>query len=348
MNYREIIGSIKKNEIKNVYLFYGEETYLIDDVLRRFKTKLIDPNLEQLNFTLFEDKEVNYRKIIDTCETLPFMAEKRLVYLNGLDIFKERSELFSEEEKKQFIEYIAKIPESTVVIFYGNSSIDGRKKIIKEIKKHGVVAEFARLKEYELNRWIKSTFERLGKSIGAKELLLFKNNLDYLGRNPSQNLLDVKNEIKKLVSFMGEKVDLEKEDIDKVMGSNFHNDIFDLLNSIEKRNFSEAIERLNNMISEKKEPILKILTTLGNQIKNILSSKLLLEEGYSDREIASKLEIHPYVASKCIAQSKQFTIGRLRELLNLFLSADMMIKSGIMDEKLVMEMLVLKTCRDKI
>lgn len=345
MNYKEIINSIKKNEIKNVYLFYGEETYLIDDVLRRFKIKLIDPSFEQFNFTLFENDEVDYKKIIDTCETLPFMAEKRLVYLNGLDIFKGGSDPFSETGKKQFIEYIAQIPESTVVIFYGYSSIDGRKKIIKEIKKHGEVAEFAKLKEYELNRWIKFIFKKLGKSIGARELVLFKNNLDYLGRNPSQSLLDVENEIKKLVSFMGKKVNLGREDIDRVMGPNFHNDIFDLINSIEKRNFSEAIERLNNMTLEKKEPILRILTTLGNQIKNILLSKLLLEEGYSDREIASKLEIHPYVASKSVAQSKQFTVGRLRELLNLFLDADMMIKSGTMDEKLAMEMLVLKTCR---
>ena len=345
MNYREVINSIKKNEFKNVYLFYGEETYLIDDVLRRFKTKLIDPSLEQLNFTLFEDREANYKKIIDACETLPFMAEKRLVYLNGLDIFREKSDLFSKEEEKQFIEYIVKIPKSTVVIFYGNSSIDGRKKIVKEIRKHGMVVEFGRLKEYELNRWIKSIFKTLGKSIGAGELALFKSNLDYLGRNPSQNLLDVENEIKKLASYMDEKVDLEREHIDRVMGSNFHNDIFDLLNSIEKRNFSESIQRLNYMMLEKEEPLLKILATLGNQIKNILSSKLLLEEGYPDKEIVSKLEIHPYVASKCISQSKQFTIGRLKELLNLFLDADIMIKSGAMNEVLVMEMLILKTCQ---
>ena len=61
--------------------------------------------------------------------------------------------------------------------------------------------------------------------------------------------------------------------------------------------------------------------------------------------IASKLKIHPYVASKCASQSKQFTIEALRELLNQFLDADIKIKSGMMDEKLVIEMLILAMCK---
>ena len=132
MSYNKIINSIKKNEIKNVYLFYGEETYLIDDILKRLKGKLVDPNFEQFNFVLIEDKEVNYEKIIDACETLPFMAEKKLVYLNGLDIFKKKPGSSPEEEEEQSVEYTVKMSEdeerfvnyiakfeSTVVVFYG-------------------------------------------------------------------------------------------------------------------------------------------------------------------------------------------------------------------------------------
>ena len=117
-----------------------------------------------------------------------------------------------------------------------------------------------------------------------------------------------------------------------------------MLDSVEKRSTPESIKRLNYILEEG-EPVLKVLTILGNQIKNILSSKLLLEEGYSNKEIASKLKIHPYVASKCALQSRRFTIERLRELLNLFLDADIKIKSGMMDEKLIMEMLILEMCK---
>src|SRR5690606_4085939 len=117
--YKEIMDCIKKNEIKNLYLFYGEEIYLIDSVLEKLKARLVEPNFEQLNFTIIEAKEASYEKIIDACETLPFMAEKKLVYVKGLDIFQGKSKFFSESEEKYFIEYITRIPQSTTIVFYG-------------------------------------------------------------------------------------------------------------------------------------------------------------------------------------------------------------------------------------
>lgn len=358
MDYKEMVNSITKNEIKNVYLFYGEENYLIDDVLQRLKVKLIDPNFEQLNFVNIDGKETGYNKIIDICETLPFMSEKRLVYINALPIFKEDSKPSKEgtgeedkkegEEEKLFIEYISKVPESTVIVFYGNQSVDARKKIVKEIKKFGSLVEFTKLKELELNEWIKSKLKSLGKTIGLKELALFKNNLDYLGRNSIQQLLDVENEIKKLASFMGETTNVESEHIKKGMESGFHNDIFNLMDAIGKQNFAESIERLNILLDDG-EPIFKILATVGNQVKNILGAKLLTEEKvYSDKDIGAKLKIHPFVASKSIAQSRQFTVDRLKNILNLFLEADLALKStvyGKMEERLVMEMLIFKMCQ---
>lgn len=344
MNYKDIINCIKKDEIKNVYLFYGEEVYLINDALEKLKRKLVDPSLEQLNYTILDAKEISVEKIVDTCETLPFMSEKKLVYIKGLDIFKGKSKNFSEEDQKYIVDYIKKIPESATVVFYDVSSIDTRRKIVKEIKKHGDVVEFTKLNDNEFNKWIKKIFKSYEKSIEVKELSILKNNLDYLGKNASRNLLDVENEVKKIISFMGEEEKLEQDHIEKILSSSFQNNIFKLIDSVEKRNPSESIKRLNHILGQG-EPILKVLTTLGNQMKNILSVKLLLDEGYTSKNIASKLSLHPFVVSKCAAQSKRFSIEELRGILNTFLDVDIMIKTSKMDEKMAMEMLVMEICK---
>lgn len=344
MNYKELVDSINKHEIKNIYLFLGEEVYLINKALEKLKKILIDPSFEQLNFTILEGKEISISQIIDACETLPFMAEKKLVYVKSGDIFQSKSKIFSEEDEKYFIEYIKQIPETTTIVFYGAQSVDTRKKIVKEIKKYGHIVDFTKLAEEELNKWIKKKFKGCSKSIGAKETALLKNHLDYLGRNASQGLLDIENEINKIIAFMGEKTEVEDIHIEKVLSSNFQNDIFKLLDSIEKRNTKESIKRLN-FILEDGEPVLKILTTLGNQLKNILSAKLLLEQGYTSKMIASKIGIHPFVASKCASQSKNFSVDLLKKLLNNFLEMDVMIKTGKIDEKIGIEMLVIEMCR---
>jgi len=138
MSYKELMNSIKKNEIKNIYLFYGEEAYLINNALEKLKKNLVDPSFEQLNFIILEGKEISAEKIVDACETLPFMAEKKLIYVKGSDIFQGKSKVLSEEQEKYMVNYIKEIPSSTTVVFYGTSSVDTRRKIVKEIKKQSI------------------------------------------------------------------------------------------------------------------------------------------------------------------------------------------------------------------
>jgi len=87
------------------------------------------------------------------------------------------------------------------------------------------------------------------------------------------------------------------------------------------------------------------MVTLSNQVKNILSAKLLLEEGYNSKMIASKIGIHPFVAQKCADQSRHYTIRQLKELLNHFLEMDHMIKSGKINDRLALELLIVEMCR---
>ncbi|ABW18770.1 DNA polymerase III subunit delta [Alkaliphilus oremlandii] len=341
MNYKEFVDSIKKKEIKNVYLFAGEEVFLIDDALERLKSTVLNAGFQELNFTILDGKEVSIHQITDACETLPFMAERKLVYLKNMDVFQSKSKSISEEQEQYIIDYIKKIPDTTTLVFWGNTTVDSRKKIVKEINKYGHFVECSKLTEDELGKWIKKMFKAYGKIIEAKEISFIKGNLDYLGKTSTQTLLDVENELKKIISFMGQASEVTTEHIEKILTSNFQNNIFKLLDSIEGRNSSDSIKRLNYIL-EDGEPILKILATLGNQIKNILFSKVLLEEGYTSKMIATKLNIHPFVASKCAAQSRRFTVERLKELLNKCLETDKMIKVGKMNDKIAIELLVLE------
>ena len=61
MNYKEFVDSIKKKEIKNVYLFAGEEVFLIDDALERLKSTVLNAGFQELNFTILDGKEVSHK-----------------------------------------------------------------------------------------------------------------------------------------------------------------------------------------------------------------------------------------------------------------------------------------------
>ncbi|AKL95813.1 DNA polymerase III subunit delta [Clostridium aceticum] len=344
MNYSEAIKKLKANEIEKIYLLYGEETYLVEEFIKVIKEKVVGKGFEDLNFFIIEGKEFTLEKLIDACETLPFMAERKLVLVNDLEIFQGKKKSISEEEEKRLVAYIANIPETTSLVFNGSTSIDSRKKVVKEIQKQGIVLHCERLNAKELKHWVQKSIRKYDKTMDLKEIEYFIENIDYLGKTAAQSLLDVENEIKKIVAFMGERSTVTLSDLESIFTSSFQNDIFKLLDAIEKKRMGEAIKRFNAMI-HKGEPIVKIAATLGNQVRNLLKTKLLLEEGYSSKMIAGKIGIHPFVATKCANQCKGFTIERLEGLLSQFLQVDLAIKSGKMKDHIALELFIIEMCK---
>ncbi|WP_026476277.1 DNA polymerase III subunit delta [Alkaliphilus transvaalensis] len=346
MSYQIILNSIKKNEIANIYLLYGEEIYLMEEAVKRLIKKLVSPDFESLNLMTFDGKDLTAEKLIDACETLPFMAEKKLVLVKNFEGFQGKKKVLTEDDEEELIGYFQKISDSTCLVFYGQPTIDSRRKIVKTISKYGQVINIEKLKENELSQWILKEIKGYDKEIQPKELTYLMNHLDYFGRNATQTLMDIANEIKKIAYYMGDESKVEISHIEKVSTFKFQNDIFKLLDAVGQRNIQETLKRLNHLLEEG-EVIIRLMVTLSNQLKNILSTKLLLEEGYNPKMIASKIGIHPFVASKCAEQSRHYSIKQLKALLNHFLEMDLMIKSGKINDRLALELLLMEMCNKK-
>jgi DNA polymerase III subunit delta len=346
MNYRELFKKLKDNQIEKIYLVYGEETYLKDKYAETLRNTLVLKEFEDLNFHFLDDKNFSVEKVINACETTPFMSERKMVLVKFPDLFSSKQKVLSDHDENELIYYFKKVPKTTCLLFYGGAAIDSRRKIVKEINKNGELIHFQKLEESELKKWIEKTIKNHQKVIKNLELSYFIANIDYMGKNASQQLLDIENEIKKIVSFIGERKEVTKSDIDYVSVFSFQNDIFKLFDAIGRKNAGEALKRLNGMITQG-EAIIKILVSLSNYVRNLLKTKLLLEEGYSTSMIASKLGMNSYYITKCAYQSKGFTVKRLKTLLNVFLKIDLMIKSGKLKENIGVEMLVIELINKK-
>ncbi len=79
MDYKDFIKRIGTNKLRPVYLFTGDEEYLILDVIERLKKEYIEDNFEALNYINIASKENSFDSILNACETLPFMSEKKLI-----------------------------------------------------------------------------------------------------------------------------------------------------------------------------------------------------------------------------------------------------------------------------
>lgn len=340
MNYSDFIKVIKEEKLESVYLFTGEEEYLMRKVVGILKEKYINPSFESLNYVTIDSKEADFSSILNACETLPFMGEKKIVIVNDIESIIEND---SDDLSKKLSKYIEQLDSYLLLIL-----IDKRNKlkkttsIYKKVKKLNRVVEFSNLKGRDINLWVENTAKRKGKKIDSSNISYFLNKSTYSNYGSSKTLYDLENEFLKVVSY-SQGAEITKEDIDMVLVKTLDNNIFDLLKNIADKNGDEALKTFHE-IHISKEPVQKVLYMIIRHLRLLLMYKFYKQKGYTENETRSKMKISPYEFKNISYQSKGFTQKRLAIALNEILDLDVKQKTSSQDEKLALEILIVKLC----
>ena len=83
-----------------------------------------------------------------------------------------------------------------------------------------------------------------------------------------------------------------------------------------------------------------ILNMIARQFRILIQCKKLREKGYSQDLIASKLSLAPFIVGKGLSQSNFFKEDILKQALEDIYKVDLKIKTGKLEIKLALEMLV--------
>jgi DNA polymerase-3 subunit delta len=339
MNYKDVLKDLKNGELRNLYLFYGHEYYLIENTLNTIKEKTINKGFEDLNYQFIDGKETDVDAIIHACETLPFMGERRMVLVKDLECFLGKRKNISEEEEERLHKYFTNLPDTTQLFFVATQEIDKRKKIIKVIKKHGEMVAFDKLTEKDIYKWIQKTFKKSNKEIKNKEIAFLLELTGYLDRNSNKNLKDLDNEINKLCSFLGDRVLVTSSDIELLAPKSMENNIFSLVEFIGTKNADRALSFFNDMLIEGESEI-KILYMITRQFRYLFQIKLMEKQGYTAMAIGPKLGLRQFVVKKYLKQAMNFDVEMLKKALKTCLHTDESIKKGKMDQRLGIELLI--------
>lgn len=323
----QLLNDLKQQTFKSVYLLCGEEAYLRNQYKKRLKDAMTDEG-DTMNYSYYEGKDVNPRAVIDMAETLPFFAERRVLMIENSGFFKNKCD--------ELADYVSSIPESTCLIFV-ETEIDKRSRLYKEVKKYGRVVEFGIQKEDTLVKWILGMLKKEGKSITKETLQLF------LSKTGS-DMQTIKNELDKLISFTEGKEVITSEDVEQVCVAQTTNKIFDMINAIAEGNRKKALELYEDLLSLK-EPPMRILFLIARQFHQLYQLKLLAKEGVASSEIAKQAGIMPFAMKKYQAQAKSFSEEELRQAVEECVDAEEAVKTGAMNDRLSVELIILKYSR---
>ena len=345
MNYKDFIKALKSKKLKSVYLFYGEEEYLIDHSLKLVKKTFIDEAFEPLNYIELEGEDLEFDIIMNACETLPFMSEKKIVIIKDFPLFKSKKEEGKTKASKDpIVDYIETLEDYVVLIFVEKTkSVRKSNVLYKRINKFGDAVEFTKLKGRDLDKWIVDSFKKHNKTINKSNMNYFIEYSSYFDKNRERTLYDLENEIVKIANYSPDYGEITKNEIELLMTKPLEMNVFNLLNKISQKNGEEALKLFNEMYISG-EPILFILHMIVRQLRNMLKYKVLKEKGYSSGDNFKKMGLSQYEYKKISNQSNNFTIIQLEKALEYSLDADRKIKSSSIENRLIMEMLIANLC----
>lgn len=312
-----------------IYLFYGIEDYLIQKEIDNIKQK---NNIEEISISRYDLTNTNIEKIIEDCEMNSMFTDKKVIIVNNSYIFTGQSKKGQIEQNLEALEkYINNSNIDTLLIFISDSEkLDERKKIVKLIKQKGIVKEFNTTTN--INSIVKSFFNdyKISDSSITKLINRVGNNLPLL-----------EEEAGKLKLYKDDIKEINDEDILKITNKNVDLDIFKLIDNIIMKNKKVATETYNEMIKYGEEPI-KILIMIASQIRLMYQTKLLYKKGYTEKDSASLLGIHPYRVKLATEKGRKYTESDLLMYLDNLADLDSKIKQSNVDKKMAIELFILK------
>lgn len=305
-----------------VYLLYGTKEFQINEEIKK-----ICKNIDEMNISRYDLNNDLLSLAIEDAQTLSLFEDKKVVIIENADMFTGSTSKDSEIVQK----YLDNINENTTLIFIvHNDKLDTRKKITKLIKEKGKVLEYN--DELDTISLVRKLFK--GYNIDYKTINLF---IDRIGNNP----LIIQNEINKIKIYKGNDKNITDEDILNLTIKLIEIDIFKLIDYIVKKDKEKALELYYEMLKMNEEPI-KIVVILANQFRIIYQAKELFKKGYSEKDIASILKIHPYRVKLAIQNGRNYTSETLLKYLNDLANIDIGIKTGTLNKDLALELFILK------
>jgi len=320
---KSVKEDIKSREFRKIYFFLGEEAYLRN----QYRNNLFQAisNGDTLNVSEFSGKEVDVTQIIDLSETAPFMSEYRVISISDSNLFKSSQD--------ELADYLKNIPDTTVFIF-SEEEADKRGKLYKAISAQGHIIDCGKQTEETLSKWVLSKVKAENKNITNGALRTFM-------ERAGNNMDNISQEAEKLLCYCMNKSDITEADVIKICSEQTEDKVFEMIDMMSMGNQKRALALYSDLLTLKIPP-LKILSLISRQYNILLQVKALRKNGAGKQQIASSVKIAPFFVDKYISISNKYSYEQLKEALVLCADYDRDFKSGVINDTMAVELLIVR------
>ncbi len=282
---------VREDNLYPCYFFYGEEPFLAREFIERVKEILVDKDGEDNRVEKFQLEEHSWPEIIDVARTVPFFTSQRLILV---EISDARGAKLSATEVKLLNEYFQTCSTQTVMVIVFSGKVKKSSPLVKffsSLPSSSVkVEEMRPLKARALLSWIDKQFHMYDKepTVDATKRL---------AEVAGNNLGRIHNEIEKIVTYVGEKKQIELDDINQISGWVKSFLEWEIAENLEKGDYEQSLFVLDKLLNKEGIKSEYILGSFSRFFSNLLLAKLLLSEKNKERKSIFR-EFKPQILEK--------------------------------------------------
>ena len=267
--YEELHRQVQSGSVGNVYIFQGEETYLMQQAVAELQALLVPPGFEEFNYHRLSGKGLTVQEVTEAVEAMPMMAEHTFVTVTDMDIFK-----LDEPQRTALTALLGDFPEYCTLVFLYEQvpyKRDGKmKKLCAALDKHVCAVEFAQQERAQLVNWLRRRFTALGHDIDSSAA-------DHLLFTCGTLMTDLVPEIEKIAAYAKQER-ITIDDINAVADPVLDARVFDMTNCVTAGKYDDAARVLAELLRMQTEPIV-ILAALGKELRKLYTARMALDTG---------------------------------------------------------------------
>lgn len=305
----------------NNYLIKSNAISLID---KKIEELIKEKDFDSSSVTTYDLEEDSITSLIEDADTISFLTPNKVIIGKNLS-----NNNLDEKNLKTLSKYLDN-PNSDVLLILVTTNIDARKKIVKEV--------INKLSLVNMSTDTKEIVKDILKGYDVEYRVI-----NLLEEYYSEDLERLISETKKLsLAFINTKKITYKDALELLVKPLNKQDslAFDLVREIALKDKKKAVNIYNELLSYNIESY-ALFGLLESQYRLLYQVKVLNKRNISYNDMASILEVHPFRVKKTLELVRYYTLKEIRKLLKNLSDIDFKIKSGVYENNIIIDLLIL-------
>ena len=312
-----------------IIVLEGKDEYRLSERVSEFRLTVTPPEMSDINTTMLDGNIVTIEELLTSLSTVPFMADRRLVVVEGLlnRLGGSKKDL---GEWLNFPDLLKDLPPTANLLLIEREPIPSNK-LLSTILRLGQVEKFSPLRHRDLLDWINTRCSKLGLDIERTAVALIADSV-------GSELRLIDSELNKIKTYSRGRL-ITREDITLMVPYVRQQNVFRVVDSVIEGRTRDALNASSMLIGLGESPS-GIVRMIERQLRFLILAKHLLSRKIPTGDIGKHINLSGYPLQKTLEMERKISQARIMSMHDNLLKSNIRVREGKLTEQESFDLLI--------